>query len=96
MSIGQSIPPFGDVAIPITQATNGVVGGIGQILVAIFIASSTSGTLTIGTTKLGTLLSAFPVTAGQTLQIPFKIPPGDQLTITGGGTLTGVVLMQNP
>lgn len=96
MSRGELIPPFADQPITITQATNGNIGTPGQILVGIWIASSTSGTLTIATTKFGTLVSAMPVSAGQFIQFPLKISMQDQLTMTGGGTFAGVVLMGNP
>lgn len=96
MARGEVIPPFADNAVAITNATNGNVGGTGQILIGILVATSTSGTVTLSTTKLGTIVTNMTLAAGTWIPVPLKIPAGDRLTVVGGGTFTGAALFGNP
>jgi len=93
---GEVIPPFADTFAAITQATNGKVGGAGQIVLGILVSTSTSGTVTLSSATLGTFATAMPLAAGSWLPIPIKLPAGDQLNVVGGGTFAASVLLANP
>ena len=95
MAIGQSIPSFADNVVPITNTVNGLVGQPGQILLGILVISSTSGTLTLSSTSLGTICTALPLTAGL-LPLRLLLRGKDQLTAVGGGTFSATLLFQNP
>ena len=96
MARGEIVPPFADTPVAITNTTNGTVGGIGQTLVGILVATSTSGTLTISTAKLGTIVTNLVLIAGSWIWIPLKVVAGDQVSMVGGGTFTGSAFFQNP
>lgn len=55
-----------------------------------FIAK-TAGTVTVTTTKGTVLVNAFPVTAGNALPLPFRLPDGEQTgTVTTAGGASGI------